>query len=153
MYIHHYKARIGILEIKANEKAITEVKILRNAPVELQTSSNNLIREACIQFDEYFSGKRRKFDLPLSTEGTPFQQAVWKQLQEIPFGETISYLQLAKAVKSPKACRAVGSANGKNPIPIIIPCHRVISADGGLGGFSCGVDIKVRLIELEKACR
>ena len=150
MYLHHYKAPIGILEITADNKAITGVKIIKNSPGEIRTSSSPLIREACIQLNEYFSGKRRKFDLPLSIKGTPFQQAVWKQLQEIPYGETISYSQLAKSVNNPKACRAVGSANGKNPIPIIIPCHRVISSNGRLGGFACGIDIKVWLLELEK---
>ena len=150
MDIHHYESTIGIIEIIADDKAITGVNILRIAPVKMQTSSNRLIQEACLQFDEYFSGKRRTFDLPLSTNGTPFQQKVWKQLQEIPYGQTISYSQLAKAVGNPKACRAVGSANGKNPIPIIIPCHRVIASNGGLGGFACGLDVKIRLLELEK---
>jgi len=151
MNIHHYKSPIGIIEIIVDDKAITGVNILKKTPAAMQASTNHLIRETCIQFDEYFAGKRRKFDLPLSTKGTPFQQAVWKQLQEIPYGETISYSQLAKAVDNPKACRAVGSANGKNPIPIIIPCHRVIASDGSLGGFACGLDVKIQLLNLEKS--
>ena len=151
MNVHHYKSPVGILEIKADDKAITEVNILRTDPVELQFSANPLIVETCKQFDEYFAGKRRNFDLPLSPQGgTLFQQTVWKQLQEIPYGQTISYAQLAQAVNNPKACRAVGSANGKNPIPIIIPCHRVIASDGSLGGYSGGLDIKKQLLDLEK---
>jgi len=151
MNAHHYKSPVGILEIKVDDKAITEVSILKNSPVKMQTSANHLITEICKQFDEYFAGKRRTFDLPLSPQGgTPFQQTVWKQLQEIPYGQTISYLQLAQAINNPKACRAVGSANGKNPISIIIPCHRVIASDGSLGGYASGLDIKKQLLDLEK---
>jgi methylated-DNA-[protein]-cysteine S-methyltransferase len=150
MNTHYYKSPVGIIEIKADDRAITGVNLLKNANVAMQASTNKLITEACVQFDEYFAGKRKTFDLPLSTKGTPFQQSVWEQLQKIPYGKTISYSQLAKAINNPKACRAVGSANGKNPIPIIIPCHRVISSDGSLGGFSSGLDIKIRLLELEQ---
>jgi len=147
---HHYKAPLGIIEIEADDKAITGLRLLNNNPAAWQTSANPLIKEACIQLDEYFAGKRRIFDLPLSPEGTPFQQTVWKRLQEIPYGQTISYAQLAKAVGNPKACRAVGSANGKNPIAIIIPCHRVIASDGSLGGFASGLENKIQLLALEK---
>ena len=151
MNIHHYQSFVGILEIKFDGRAITEVFILKNKPAKMQTSVNPLIVEACAQFDEYFAGRRRKFDLPLSLEGgTPFQRTVWKQLQEIPYGRTISYSQLAQTVGNPKACRAVGSANGKNPISIIIPCHRVIAANGSLGGYASGLEIKKQLLDLEK---
>jgi len=150
MNIHHYKSPVGILEIKADEWAITEVYILKNEPVEMQTSANPVIVETCKQFDEYFAGKRKVFDLPFSPKGgTLFQQTVWKQLQEIQYGQTISYAQLAQAINNPKACRAVGSANGKNPISIIIPCHRVIAADGSLGGYASGLVIKKQLLDLE----
>lgn len=150
MHIHHYTSPIGILEIKIEEGAIIEVCILENEPISLIRSINPLIKEICIQFDEYFAGKRQTFNLPLSAKGTDFQQTVWKQLQEIPYGQTISYSQLAKAIHHPKACRAVGSANGKNPIPIIIPCHRVIASNGGLGGYASGLEIKKQLLALEK---
>ena len=149
--IHHYTSPVGILEIKTDDRAITEVRLLKESPVVRQTSAHPLIKKVCTQLDEYFAGKRQTFDLPLSPRGTDFQQTVWKQLQEIPYGQTISYSQLAKAIRHPKACRAVGSANGKNPIIIIIPCHRVIAADGGLGGYACGVEIKKQLLEGEKA--
>ena len=151
MNVHHYISPVGFLKIEADERAITGVYILRNAPDRRLLSTNPLIKEACKQFDEYFAGERRDFDLPLSPKGTPFQEKVWKQLQEIPYGKTISYAQLAQAVENPKACRAVGSANGKNPISIIIPCHRVV-ASTGLGGYSSGLDIKIQLLELEKFC-
>jgi len=151
MHIHHYTSPVGILEIKTDDEAIIEVCLLKNSiPAVRQASAHPLIQETCSQFDEYFAGKRRIFDLPLSPKGTDFQQTVWKQLQEIPYGQTISYSQLAKAIRHPKACRAVGSANGKNPIPIIIPCHRVIASNGSLGGYSSGLDIKTQLLELEK---
>ena len=150
MNTHHHQSPVGILEIKAGDKAITEVNMLKKEPVKMQTSTNPVIVETCKQLDEYFAGKRQTFDLPLSTKGTPFQQTVWKQLQKIPYGRAISYSRLAQEINNPKACRAVGSANGKNPIPIIIPCHRVIASDGGLGGYTGGLDIKKQLLDLEK---
>jgi len=149
MNIHHFNSPVGILEITADDKAITGVAILKNYSGEMQISTNPVIVETCRQLDEYFDGKRKTFDLSLSLKGTDFQQTVWKQLQEIPYGQTISYSLLAKAIGRPKACRAVGSANGKNPIPIIIPCHRVIAANGALGGYSSGLDTKIQLLELE----
>ena len=151
MNIHHYKAPLGVIEIEADDKVITGLRLFKNKnnPASLQTSANPLIIETCRQLDEYFAGKRRTFNLPLSPEGTPFQQTVWKRLQEIPYGQTISYAQLAKAAGNPKACRAVGSANGKNPIAIIIPCHRVIASDGSLGGFASGLENKIQLLSLE----
>ena len=150
MNIHHHKSPVGVLEIKTDGKAITDLNFLKSEPVAWQNSANSLIKETCIQLDEYFAGKRRTFDLPLSPKGTPFQETVWKQLQEIPYGQTISYAQLAKAIGNPKACRTAGSANGKNPISIIIPCHRVIASNGGLGGYAGGLDIKKQLLALEK---
>jgi methylated-DNA-[protein]-cysteine S-methyltransferase len=105
--------------------------------------------EVMRQLQSYFSGKRAHFDLPLVLEGTDFQNRVWTALQSIPYGDTISYKQLAEEVGSPKAVRAVGAANGANPIPIIIPCHRVIGKDGSLTGFGGGLPLKRKLLELE----
>ena len=105
------------------------------------------------QLREYFAGKRAEFDLPLAPTGTAFQLSVWRQLQEIPYGETISYGELARRVGNPKASRAVGSANGANPLPIVIPCHRVIAGDGTLGGFGGGLPTKQTLLALELARR
>ena len=102
------------------------------------------------QLDDYFAGKRQTFDLKLAPQGTDFQLRVWQQLQQIPFGQTISYGELAKRIGNPNASRAVGAANGKNPISIIVPCHRVIGADGSLTGFGGGLDTKQKLLELEQ---
>ena len=109
----------------------------------------SVLSEAAAQLDAYFAGHRTSFDLPLRPVGTAFQQAVWAQLCLIPFGETISYGELARRVGNPNASRAVGMANGRNPIAILIPCHRVIGADGSLTGFGGGVDVKRSLLELE----
>ncbi len=105
--------------------------------------------EVIHQLQAYFRGELRKFDLPLSMEGTEFQRRVWNALREIPYGETISYLQLAQRIGNPRAVRAVGLANGSNPIPIIVPCHRVIGSDGSLTGFGGGISTKKKLLELE----
>jgi methylated-DNA-[protein]-cysteine S-methyltransferase len=105
--------------------------------------------EVADQLQSYFAGKRKKFEIPLVLEGTDFQKSVWTALQKIPYGETVSYKELAGKVGNPKAVRAVGAANGANPIPIIIPCHRVIGNDGSLTGFGGGLPLKKRLLELE----
>ncbi|HEY2842762.1 MAG TPA: methylated-DNA--[protein]-cysteine S-methyltransferase [Bryobacteraceae bacterium] len=112
-------------------------------------STSGPLAETMRQLREYFGGKRTEFDLPLALKGTEFQRKVWRKLQEIPYGETISYGELARRVGNPKASRAVGSANGKNQIPIVIPCHRVIAGDGGLGGFGGGLSVKEKLLALE----
>jgi len=103
------------------------------------------------QLDEYFAGTRTAFDVPLRLEGTGFQRAVWAQLCAIPYGTTISYGELARRVGNPKASRAVGLANGRNPIAVIVPCHRVIAGDGSLGGYGGGLDRKTALLDLEGA--
>lgn len=112
-----------------------------------------LLTKAADQLAEYFAGRRKEFDLPLNPEGTDFQRKIWNALQKIPFGETRSYKQLAEMAGSGKACRAVGGANNKNPLPVFIPCHRVIGADGSLVGYGGGLKIKQFLLELEKKCR
>ena len=105
--------------------------------------------EVIRQLQAYFGGELKEFDLPLALEGTDFQLRVWKALRTIPYGETISYAQLAQCICNPKAVRAVGLANGSNPIPIIVPCHRVIGSDGSLTGFGGGLSTKKKLLELE----
>lgn len=111
---------------------------------------NALIKEVFSQLEEYFIGERREFSLPLKFYGTEFQERVWNELLKIPYGKAISYKELAEAVGSPNASRAVGNANGKNPIAIVVPCHRVIAHDGSLGGYSGGLEIKRMLLEIEK---
>ncbi len=110
---------------------------------------NNFLK----QLEEYFEGKRKEFDVPVILDGTDFQKKVWIETMKIPYGETISYFELAKLIGSPNAVRAVGNALGKNRIPIVIPCHRVLKSDGQLGGFTGGVEIKKYLLELEKKSR
>ena len=99
---------------------------------------------------EYFAGKRRNFTVKLHLEGTTFQERAWAAMREIPYGATISYAQQAKQIGAPRATRAVGSANGANPVPIIVPCHRVVASDGSLGGYALGLTMKRRLLALER---
>ncbi len=110
---------------------------------------SSLLQEACRQLDEYFSRRRKSFQLPVKQLGTPFQQAVWQALQAIPYGQIRSYQDIATAIGNPKAMRAVGQANNRNKLLILVPCHRVIQKDGGLGGFGCGLEAKRWLLELE----
>lgn len=110
-----------------------------------------LFETAKYQLRQYFSGERRQFDLLLAPTGTTFQLQVWQALQTIPYGQLISYKELAIAIGNPRAVRAVGGANSRNPLPIVVPCHRVIGSDGSLTGFSSGLDIKQKLIDLERA--
>lgn len=117
---------------------------------EIISEETPLIKKAKDQLEEYFAGKRRDFDLPLKTRGTDFQKAAWDALLAIPYGEVRSYKQQAEKVGSPKAYRAVGGANHQNPIAIVIPCHRVIGADGKLVGYGGGLNIKETLLELER---
>ncbi len=112
--------------------------------------SRKTFHEAIRQLQAYFTRKLRDFDLPLAPEGTPFQLSVWSKLREIPYGETISYGELAARVGNPKASRAVGMANGRNPLPIVVPCHRVIGSSGKLTGFGGGLAAKQLLLELEQ---
>ncbi len=107
------------------------------------------LAEACRQLRAYFAGELRDFDLPLAMAGSAFERRVWKALCQIPYGKTVSYGSIAARIKQPKACRAVGLANGRNPIPIVVPCHRVIGANGSLTGYGGGLDTKRWLLELE----
>lgn len=126
------------------------VPSIESSPYDNIAASKHLDR-AKRQLEEYFLGKRKKFRLKFdfNNHGTPFQRQVWQKLEQIPHGETWSYQKLAKSIDRPKAYRAVGSANGRNPLPIVIPCHRVITSDGKIGGYTGGVAIKQRLLRLE----
>jgi O-6-methylguanine DNA methyltransferase len=131
------------------EKEINKIKKFFKA--EMLPAYNKYFECLQKELNEYFDKKRTEFTVPLQLVGTPFQQSVWKILQLIPYGETVSYLEEAQLLKNPKAVRAVANANGKNPIPIIIPCHRVIASHGKIGGYSSGVDKKVTLLKLENS--
>ena len=122
----------------------------RRDPEPSWIESPRAFREAVRQLDAYFAGKLRQFDLPLAPGGTPFQQRVWQALLGIPYGETVSYGQLARSIDRPSAFRAVGSANGQNPLSIVVPCHRVIGSNGQLVGYGGGLPVKSALLELER---
>jgi methylated-DNA-[protein]-cysteine S-methyltransferase len=114
-----------------------------------RNDANRLLKETTRQLRSYFAGDLRHFDLPLDMHGTPFQKRVWEELLRIPYGETRSYMQVAVAAGAPHAVRAVGAANGANPVPIVVPCHRVIGSSGKLTGYGGGLPLKKRLLELE----
>lgn len=154
MNYSYVETPVGSLLIAGDAGAIYEINFPRNGkprpPRDGWTeSARGTVSAAMRQLREYFAGKRTEFDLPLAPQGTEFQRAVWQRLQEIPYGETISYGELAKRVGNPKASRAVGAANGQNPIPIVIPCHRVIGSNGKLTGFGGGLPTKEILLTLE----
>ncbi len=143
-----YHAPVGELVITYQDGAVIALK--RADATALPEDAPNALTEAvCQQLDEYFAGTRTAFDFPLRLQGTPFQEKVWAALRDIPYGETRSYQQIAQAIGQPKACRAVGMANHRNPIYIVVPCHRVVGANGALTGYGGGLDMKKALLELE----
>ena len=144
-----YPSRLGDIKITYTDKAITGIELGVSGYERSESMPSALSESAIEQLNEYFTGKRRQFELPLAPSGTPFQQKVWAALQEIPYGQTRSYKEIALAVGSPNGFRAVGRANNKNPIAIVIPCHRVIGADGSLVGYGGGLDMKQSLLDLE----
>ena len=155
LYLKKIKSPIGTLTLYANDKGLRAIewpheqrKALK-LPKAVKADEHKILLSAAKQLSEYFGGKRKFFNIPLSMEGTEFQKSVWMALQSIPFGETRSYGELAKQIRNPKASRAVGAANGRNPLSIIVPCHRVIGANGSLTGFAGGLDIKESLLKLE----
>jgi methylated-DNA-[protein]-cysteine S-methyltransferase len=154
-YYTTVESPIGKLLLRANDDALLGIDFEGHyAGIEAdwrKCSNHPVLRKAASQLDEYFAGKRRAFDLPLAPKGTPFQRRVWKTLEGIPYARTQSYGEIARTVGSPKAVRAVGAANGANPIPIIVPCHRVIGANGTLTGYGGGLWRKEKLLALEQA--
>lgn len=145
-----YNIKLGLLSIVEEDNKIVRVTLSEINDVTICNEETVLIRQTYSEIMEYLQGKRKTFDIPLQIYGTEFQLKVWKELKKIPYGETISYKELAKRVGSPKGFRAVGQANNKNPIPIIIPCHRVIGEKGKLVGYNGGIEIKQFLLELER---
>lgn len=146
---------VGVLGLVATERGLRAVLWQGGATsVELpddmiEDANHPVLQRAARQIEEYFVGKRIAFDLPLDLRGTPFQIAVWRSLDDIPYGNTISYGQQATLVGRPRAVRAVGQANGRNPVPIVLPCHRVVGANGSLTGFGGGLDLKSDLLRRE----
>lgn len=152
------KSKFGPIYLVASEKGLRGIYWKKqSAPVAktlLETAPElRILAHAKRQLEDYFAGSRKEFDLPLDVEGTPFQKRVWNVLARIPYGKTLSYRDVARRIRNPKAFRAVGTANGRNPLPIVIPCHRVIAADGSLGGYAGGLTTKVRLLHHEAKVR
>lgn len=146
----HYQSPMGVIFIKSEQENVVEVSFCDTDIEKLQSQTNDDVTKKCVQqLKEYFNKQRTVFDLPLNPKGTDFQKKVWKELLNIPYGRTISYMELAKSLGNPKKVRAVANANAKNKIPVIIPCHRVIGADGSLTGFGGGLWRKQYLLELE----
>ncbi len=152
---------VGSLRLVANEIGLRSVWFMRGGKQQKPAPSKGpdwkedraFFADVIRQLNAYFAGELKEFEIPLLFEGTDFQKKVWKALQTIPYGETISYGELAKQIGDPKAVRAVGAANGQNPIPIIVPCHRVIGSNGSLTGFGGGLENKRKLLELERGQR
>ena len=148
---------VGRLRLVASDKGLAGVWFERSRPErvrprgDIERGRHPVLVEAERQLREYFAGTRRAFDLKLDFVGTPFQRSVWKALLTIPFGQTRTYGEIAKQVGRPSASRAVGAANGRNPVSIVAPCHRVIGSTGALTGFGGGLDVKARLLKLEGA--
>ena len=149
LYTCKYQFENISLYLVATETHLINIQFTQPQKALLQTTE--LLSMATIQLDEYFQGKRTTFSLPFKLTGTPFQLAVWKELQNIPYGQTTSYKEIAQKINKPKAYRAVGMANNKNPLPIIIPCRRVIGSNGKLIGYAGGLKLKNYLLELEKS--
>lgn len=144
---------IGPLQLVSNGSALIEIRFADRHREETHTGSgaDPALRGGARQLGEYFAGQRRHFDLPLAAGGTAFQQRVWRALVAIPYGETRSYRDIAVHIGRIRAVRAVGAANGRNPLPIVVPCHRVVGSDGTLTGFAGGLALKRQLLELEGA--
>lgn len=145
-----YETQIGNIGIAENGRAITNVFFGNTVvPKEYKVEETPLLKEAAKQLLEYLNGIRKVFNIPLETEGTEFERTVWEALRTIPYGELRNYRQIAEQIGRPRACRAVGRANGLNPISIFIPCHRVIGSNGKLTGYAGGLTMKHQLLELE----
>ncbi len=143
---------VGKLRLSASNKGLIAIDVKAKYSKEATKPdgrAQEILAETRKQLEQYFAGDRKKFTIPLDLHGTPFQVHAWKTLTRIPYGKTISYGEQARAMRKGKAFRAVGSANGKNPIPIVVPCHRVIASNGGLGGYSLGLKMKRQLMKLE----
>ena len=140
---------IGRLRLVSNGNALTRVEFEGRHGHDGVETADPVLEAAVRQLEEYFAGRRQRFELPLAAEGTPFQQEVWRALTGIPFGELRSYRDIADHIGNRKAVRAVGAANGRNPLPIVVPCHRVVGSDGRLTGFAGGLAVKERLLALE----
>lgn len=149
-YFTYFLPLIGEVSLLSTEGEIEGIYFSKSEISQAKKEETSLIRSAKLQLEEYLKGKRREFDLPLNPKGTDFQMRVWKELMKIPYGSTASYREIAERMGNPNACRAVGMANHRNPISILIPCHRVIGSNGKMVGYGGGLERKKRLLELER---
>lgn len=149
-YVKMMDTKVGRISLIEEDNKIIEIRINKKVEDDIIKKDTPVLKETEKQLEEYFEGKRKTFDVPLNPKGTNFMKKVWTALQNIPYGEVRTYQQIAEEVESPKAARAVGMANHRNPIPIIIPCHRVIGSNGNLVGYALGMDMKKFLLEWEK---
>lgn len=149
---HKYISPIGPLHLYEESNFLTKIsfKKLNDEHDKIQLNNSDFLKNVCIQLNQYFKGSRKEFQIPLKINGTNFQKTVWKQLVKVEYGKTSTYKEIAQNSGSPKAYRAVGSANNKNPIPIIIPCHRIIGSSGKLVGYAGGLSLKQKLLKIEK---
>ena len=149
--IFFYDTEIGTIAIREIGGKIVNLDFSNSRPngIDVQVKESEVLKEAYAELKAYFKGKLRVFSIPLAPHGTEFQMSVWKALCDIPYGSTASYKEVAEAINNPKAYRAVGNANNKNPISIFIPCHRVIASDGKLAGYGGGIHVKEKLLKLE----
>ncbi len=151
-YAQTMDSPLGVLTLLSNGNALTAIRMGDESLAVASQSGDSVLAEAKRQLNHYFAGTLSTFDIPLEPVGTPFQKQVWRALSAIPYGKTASYKDVAVMIGNPKACRAVGMANGKNPICIVVPCHRVINRDGSLGGYTGGLSKKRALLSLETDC-
>ena len=149
---------IGRLRLVATDEGLSRLLFDQQAGEDLESENGHagsddhpVLATATAQLEEYFAGERREFDIPLDLTGTEFQRAAWSALAGVPFGETRSYRQQAEAIGRPRAVRAIGAANGRNPVPIVLPCHRIVGSDGSLTGYGGGLPIKEYLLNHEQA--
>ncbi len=146
----YFNTTYGVVEVCCKNDRVSAIKFVKDATIQPTGAVCELAQLTLEQLQEYFNGTRQSFDLPLLAEGTEFQRKVWNELSKIPYGQTRSYGEIASAIGSPKAARAVGMANNRNPHTIVVPCHRVIGANGALVGYGAGIERKVAFLELEK---
>ena len=145
-----FESPVGMIALAAQDGALVRLYLPNTPTPRLMPHKTPLMERAEKQLMEYFRGERKEFDLPMAPEGTPFQKRVWQALEEIPYGQVCSYGDIARRIDCPKGFRAVGMANNRNPLPILVPCHRVLGSRGQLVGYTGGLELKQQLLELEK---
>jgi len=152
MNFQYLETPIGTLRLVSNGAALVKIEFAGQHSADGGHATSDAVLAACAaQLTDYFAAQRRHFELPLAAQGTPFQQSVWAALANIPYGELRSYRDIARTIGNPAAVRAVGAANGRNPLPIVVPCHRVIGSNGSLTGFAGGLETKKFLLQMEGA--